>query len=84
MAKVRIVRDPDVMLGKPTIEGTRLTVQYILTELSGGRTAEDLVAGHPRLTIEGVHAALAFAARLCGLTKSQKLAVKERYQATPA
>lgn len=58
----RITADPAVMLGKPIIRGTRITVEHILDELAGGLTVEDLVASHPRLTREDLQAALAFAA----------------------
>ncbi len=57
-----IVSDPDVMLGKPTITGTRITVELILELLSGGATVEDILIDYPHLTHEGINAALAFAA----------------------
>lgn len=62
MIKSLVVSDPTIMLGKPVIAGTRLSVEWVLEELSGGRTIEDLIAAHPRLTREGILAALAFAA----------------------
>jgi uncharacterized protein (DUF433 family) len=58
----RIAIDPKVMTGKPVIKGTRLTVEHILRELSGGMTVADLLDAHPRLTFEDVRAALAYAA----------------------
>lgn len=58
----RITSSPDVMMGKPVVRGTRLTVEHILDELSGGLSIEDLIASHPRLSEEDVRAALAFAA----------------------
>jgi uncharacterized protein (DUF433 family) len=58
----RIVSDPKVMLGKPVIEGTRLTVEMILEELGAGTSTEELLDAHPNLTREGVQAALAYAA----------------------
>jgi len=57
-----IVADPDVMTGKPVVEGTRVTVEHVLEELGAGRTIEELLEGHPRLTREGVLAALRFGA----------------------
>ena len=63
MAEARIVCDPAVMMGKPVVAGTRITVELILEKLAAGRTIEELVEAHPRLTREGVHAALAFAAQ---------------------
>lgn len=57
-----VVSDPDVMMGKPVIRGTRITVELILEKLGAGETVDQLLAAHPRLTAEGVRAALAFAA----------------------
>lgn len=58
-----IVSDPKVMMGKPVVAGTRLTVEFILEELAAGTSVEQLVASHPRLTPAAVSAALGFAAR---------------------
>jgi uncharacterized protein (DUF433 family) len=57
-----IVSNPDVMMGKPTVAGTRITVELILEKLSAGESEEDLLESHPRLTRDAIHAALAFAA----------------------
>jgi uncharacterized protein (DUF433 family) len=61
--KTMIVSDPAVMMGKPVVAGTRITVEHILEKLGAGETVEDLLDAHPRLTREAVQAALAFAAR---------------------
>ena len=58
----RIVSDPDIMMGKPTIKGTRITVELILEELGEGLSVEDVLRAHPHLTKEQVLAALRFAA----------------------
>jgi uncharacterized protein (DUF433 family) len=58
-----IETDPAVMMGKPVVSGTRITVELILEKLAAGETIEQLLDAHPRLTREGIHAALAFAAR---------------------
>ncbi len=55
--------DPRVMMGKPVVAGTRITVELILDKLSAGETIEQVLEEHPRLTREGVLAALRFAAR---------------------
>ena len=55
-----IKSDPEVMMGKPVIAGTRVTVELILEKLAAGETVE-IIDEHPRLTKEGVYAALAFA-----------------------
>lgn len=62
MEELLIVSDPDVMLGKPVIKGTRITVEHIFRELAGGTTIEELLEAHPHITSEGIKAALEFAA----------------------
>ena len=58
----RVETNPRVMFGKPVIRDTRITVEQILRELGEGATPEEVVAAHPRLTLDGVRAAQAFAA----------------------
>lgn len=64
MAAQSIQSDPAVMMGKPVVEGTRITVEQILEELGSGRTIEQLLEAHPRLTRDGVLAALRFGAEV--------------------
>lgn len=61
MADTRILTDPEIMLGKPVVEGTRITVELILEKLSHGETVEQIVDAHPNLTREGVLAAIQYA-----------------------
>ena len=72
MAKQWIESNPTVMMGKPVIVGTRITVELILEKLAAGETVEQLLDAHPRLTREGIQAALAVrcqrVARRCGLS----------------
>ncbi|MFH1437808.1 MAG: DUF433 domain-containing protein [Pseudomonadota bacterium] len=63
MSNKAIQSDPAVMMGKPVIAGTRITVEHILEKLAAGETIEQLLEAHPRLTRETIQAALAFAAR---------------------
>jgi uncharacterized protein (DUF433 family) len=58
----RIEIDPDVMLGKPVIRGTRIAVELILRKLSEGASDADLLDAYPRLTREDIHAAMRYAA----------------------
>ena len=58
----RVKVDPKIMLGKPVIEGTRITVELILKKLSEGASYEELLEGYPQLSREAIHAALAYAA----------------------
>ena len=57
-----IVSNPEIMLGKPVVSGTRITVESILEKLAASETVEQLLEAHPRLTREGIQAALAYAA----------------------
>ncbi len=57
----KIISDPAIMMGKPVIAGTRITVEFILEKLAAGETVEQLLAAHPRLTESGIQAALSFA-----------------------
>lgn len=61
MSDPMIVSDPNVMMGKAVVAGTRISVELILEKLGGGETVEELLEAHPRLTREGVLAALRFA-----------------------
>lgn len=57
-----ITSDPKIMMGKPTVAGTRITVELIFEKLAAGETVEQILSAHPRLTAEGTRAAIAFAA----------------------
>ena len=60
----RIEVNPEVMLGKPVIRGTRITVELILRKLGEGATEADLLEAYPKLTKEDIQAAAAYAADL--------------------
>lgn len=59
----RIVINPEIMLGKPVIKGTRLTVEIIIEKLAYGETVEDLKRDYPFLTEDDIRAALLYAAK---------------------
>ena len=59
----KIISDPSIMLGKPVVAGTRITVESVLEKLAAGETPEELSEAYPNLTREGIQAALAFAAK---------------------
>ncbi len=63
MGEALILSDPAVMMGKPVIAGTRITVESLLEKLAGGETIEQILDAHPRLTHEHISAALKFAAQ---------------------
>jgi uncharacterized protein (DUF433 family) len=62
MSHSRIASDPAVMMGKPCIKGTRITVELILRELGAGHSFADLLDAYPHLKQDDLQAALAFAA----------------------
>jgi uncharacterized protein (DUF433 family) len=62
MPHERIEINPDVMGGKPVVGGTRIPVELVLRKLGAGVSPELIVTDHPRLTLDDIHAAQAFAA----------------------
>jgi uncharacterized protein (DUF433 family) len=58
----RIEVNPNVMMGKPVIRGTRIPVELVLRKLGEGATEADLLDAYPRLTPDDIRAALAYAA----------------------
>ena len=70
----RITSNPAVMLGKPCIKGTRITVELILKWLAAGRTFDELFEAYPQLTDGDLRAALAYAAEL--VTKDRPVAAE--------
>lgn len=62
MRHPKIISDPNIMMGKPVINGTRITVEHILEQLAGGRTIQDILEAHPYITREDIQAAILYAA----------------------
>ena len=58
-----IVKDRNILVGKPTIRGTRLAVEFIVARLAAGWTKDELLENFPSLTEEGIRACLAYAAQ---------------------
>jgi uncharacterized protein (DUF433 family) len=61
METPRIVIDPRVMVGQPVIEGTRITVEFILEKIKAGMTINEILEAYPHLTRQGVLAAIEYA-----------------------
>jgi uncharacterized protein (DUF433 family) len=57
----RIARDPNILVGKPTVRGTRISVELVLHFLAHEPSLDELFAAYPRLTVEDVKAVLAYA-----------------------
>jgi len=62
----KIELNPKIMLGKPVIKGTRITVEIILKKLSQNISVEDILNDYPKLTKEDIQAAIAYAASVVG------------------
>lgn len=60
----RITVDPDVLVGKPVVRGTRLAVEFILELLAAGRTEREILDDYPGLTREDILACLSYASYL--------------------
>jgi len=60
----RIMINPDIVVGKPTIRGLRITVEQILKALAGGVAIKDLLEDYPELEPEDIQAVLLYAAEL--------------------
>lgn len=69
----RIEVNPQVMMGKPVIRGTRITVELILRKISEGASEADLLDAYPRLTREDIRAAIAYAADTLALEETTLL-----------
>ena len=59
MRQPQIISNPNIMMGKPVIAGTRITVEHILEQLAGGRTIDQILEAHPHITREQIQAAIA-------------------------
>ncbi len=57
----RIVRDPEILAGKPVVKGTRIPVELVLNYLANNPDFHELFADYPRLTMDDVKACLAYA-----------------------
>ncbi len=78
----RIEIDPQVMLGKPVIRGTRITVELILRKLADGITEADLLDAYPRLASEDIRAAIGYAADTLAHEETLILTPPERMPGT--
>lgn len=74
----RIIVDPKVMVGKPIIGGTRLTVEYILNLLAHGSTATEIMEEYDELAREDIQACLLFASRSLENTDFMPLVTETR------
>ena len=62
-ATATIISNPKIMMGKPVIEGTRITVENILERLGAGETIQQILEAYPHLESKAIYAAIKFAAQ---------------------
>jgi uncharacterized protein (DUF433 family) len=62
--KEHIQSNPQIMLGKPTIKGTRITVELLLWKIAGGYTFEEILEMYPHLKLDDILASIAYAAAI--------------------
>jgi len=55
--------NPKIMMGKPIIKGTRITVEQVLETLSESTSIDNVLKAHPHLTVDQIHTAMAFSTR---------------------
>jgi uncharacterized protein (DUF433 family) len=61
----RITANPKILGGKPIVQGTRLSVEFILELLASDVSEEEILEDYPHITKEDIHACLKYAARSC-------------------
>jgi len=71
----RITVDPEVMVGKPTIRGLRITAEQILTALAHGVTADEILEDYPDLEALDIQAVLLYAAKLVESERVYRIAI---------
>jgi uncharacterized protein (DUF433 family) len=71
----RIIQDPEILVGKPVVKGTRIPVDLVLAKLAANPDLKELFADYPRLTIDDVRACLDYAR---GLVEKEERAKKPR------
>ena len=71
--KERIESNPEIMLGKPIIKGTRITVEIILKKMSDGMNIDELIEAYPHLSEQDIRAALSYSAEV--ISKEEIVAI---------
>jgi uncharacterized protein (DUF433 family) len=65
----RIILDPDILVGKPVIKGSRLSVEFIIDLMAQGWSETDLIQNYPGLTSKDIQACLAYASMILKIEK---------------
>lgn len=72
MSEQRIIINPAICNGKPTISGTRITVNTILEFLGAGDSKDDLLKAYPAISVQDIEACIQFAAKMMNRSYSLK------------
>ena len=67
--KARIVIDPEILVGKPVLKGTRLAVEFIIDLMAQGWTEQEILRNYPGITREDIQACLAYASETLKVEK---------------
>ena len=73
----RVVMDPEILVGKPVIKGTRIAVEFIIDLLAQGWTEADITRNYPGVTREDIQACLAYASTILKAEKVYPFAMPE-------
>lgn len=71
----RIVINPEILVGKPIVKGTRIAVEFVIELLAQGWTIEDILRNYPKLTREDIHACLNYANKILQSEKIYPIAL---------
>ncbi len=74
----RVKSDPKIMMGKPVIRGTRITVEFLLRRLGGGATEDELLSDYPQLTRNDIREALDYAAKILRTSRPSPKSLETR------
>jgi len=73
--KERIITDPEILVGKPVIKGSRIAVEFIISRLAEGWTEEQILSNYPGLEKEDITACLKYAAEVLETERVYPVAV---------
>lgn len=71
----RIVIDPDILVGKPVIKGTRIAVEFVIELMAQGWSEEDILHNYPKLSSDDIHACLNYASKILQSEKIYPIAL---------
>jgi uncharacterized protein (DUF433 family) len=73
MAEAKIVLNPEIRFGKPTIQGTRITVEQVLRMAANGHSEDSILDAFPHITVADVRSAFGYAAEIIARKRSRQV-----------